>query len=373
MEDSLVAGAADAPMSEPLERGLSAQYGAGASKYLAAEMDEWKQCNVAARQAIRNNVEDALVPLRRAIELRPDWPKGYENLCGALLCCGELTAARREACTVLTEGLERCEGLPGVERLQTKLEEVSKELQERDYNRSLRAAGFALQNLTQEGPMLWLHWDEDIEIMKDGDKINVSATGVAQADVDAFVAQYTQEHPDGAAFGLALLAFVTAERRPTPGVMHTLNHEELASLPKYLREAATELISPAAIGCNASRALTIYTWGKDVIPNERGPVGAEDTQRIFDAKELSARKFGKMGQNQLSNRTGLHPEVQVVFCEYSGTPAWIRDTCACIEREDLTIVSVICAHGQHRSVAAAEIMKMLYYPNANVVHMTMHG
>ena len=43
-----------------------------------------------------------------------------------------------------------------------------------------------------------------------------------------------------------------------------------------------------------------------------------------------------------------------------------------IERDDLYAVSINCTKGRHRSVAAAEILRKVFYKEAKVEHLTIH-
>jgi len=42
-----------------------------------------------------------------------------------------------------------------------------------------------------------------------------------------------------------------------------------------------------------------------------------------------------------------------------------------IEENDLRIVSFNCSKGRHRSVAAAELLKKLVYPNSEIIHLEL--
>ena len=42
-----------------------------------------------------------------------------------------------------------------------------------------------------------------------------------------------------------------------------------------------------------------------------------------------------------------------------------------IEEEDLHCISVNCAKGRHRSVSLAMLLKLVYYPQAKVTHLTI--
>ena len=58
-------------------------------------------------------------------------------------------------------------------------------------------------------------------------------------------------------------------------------------------------------------------------------------------------------------RNRIHVETSV-FCH------------AQVEHSDLKCISINCTKRRHRSVAAAEILKKTYYPNATVKHLTIY-
>lgn len=235
---------------------------------------------------------------------------------------------------------------------------------------SLRDAGFA-----ENGPSCWVHHTEDVEVTRLESVLGVEvlsyASGVEQDVMEQFVSdRQSEEH-----FGRLLLTCVASLRQPmsAAAVPATLSSNELLQLPRELRASADSLPAASAAGASAGRTLTIYTWGVRVIPEGRLPKGAESSQETFTCVELSARKYGEMPQEKIRKTNGMDVRVQSVLAAYPATPTWLEKTIAKIEKGDLCCVSVVCHHGQHRSVAMAEIMKMLYYPMATVKHLTMHG
>eukprot|EP00443_Scrippsiella_acuminata_P074121 CAMPEP_0115538794 /NCGR_PEP_ID=MMETSP0271-20121206/89064_1 /TAXON_ID=71861 /ORGANISM="Scrippsiella trochoidea, Strain CCMP3099" /LENGTH=66 /DNA_ID=CAMNT_0002971705 /DNA_START=74 /DNA_END=270 /DNA_ORIENTATION=- len=61
---------------------------------------------------------------------------------------------------------------------------------------------------------------------------------------------------------------------------------------------------------------------------------------------------------------GLSDEVQSNVASCGLFPRWISMVCAKVEGSDLHAISINCTKGRHRSVAAAEILKKLYYTQA---------
>ena len=130
---------------------------------------------------------------------------------------------------------------------------------------------------------------------------------------------------------------------------------ESARVPRHI--AAAGLPSAHEIGANPSRAVRIYTWGLRVIKEGQLPAGAEDSQHTYDASVLTARKHGVTGRSQLAHMNGLDPTLQAILMEDDLFLAWLRGLITNVEAKGHRAISVVCAHGQHRSVAAAEILK----------------
>mmetsp|Transcript_15767 Transcript_15767/g.37588 ORF Transcript_15767/g.37588 Transcript_15767/m.37588 type:complete len:122 (-) Transcript_15767:23-388(-) len=111
-----------------------------------------------------------------------------------------------------------------------------------------------------------------------------------------------------------------------------------------------------------SRKLLVYTYGKSVMKTP--PKGS---QRHFNACVLNGKGAGL----DLKKMRGTDPELQHVVGRCRMFPEFIRMVVELIEREDLQCVSVYCSKGRHRSVAAAEILRRMYYPEATVQHLTI--
>jgi rhodanese-related sulfurtransferase len=109
------------------------------------------------------------------------------------------------------------------------------------------------------------------------------------------------------------------------------------------------------------------------IPAGQLPHGASGVEQVFDAAVLTARKHGVTGRAQLAQINGLDPTLQQVLCADYIFPSWLRALVAEVEASDRRVIGVVCSHGQHRSVACAELLKQLFYPHALVKHLTMHN
>lgn len=145
--------------------------------------------------------------------------------------------------------------------------------------------------------------------------------------------------------------------QPEPGFVNekdTLNSEDLDY--DYLKSLLTEEYNP-------KRELMIYTWGKRLKKNK-----PQQSQCNFNASILN----GRAGGIDLKNNNGLYLPIQKVVSRCSAFEKWISMTIKKIESNDLKIISINCAKGRHRSVAAAEILRKVYYPSAKVIHLTIY-
>jgi len=122
----------------------------------------------------------------------------------------------------------------------------------------------------------------------------------------------------------------------------------------YLNPALKALADP-------NRELKISTWGRALMKN--APAGAVN----FNAAVLSGRGHGVNTRKM----NGLCLEVQTAVSKCSLFPTWMELVIRKIERDDLCHIAVNCTKGRHRSVAAAELLKMLYYKRADVHHLTI--
>jgi len=112
---------------------------------------------------------------------------------------------------------------------------------------------------------------------------------------------------------------------------------------------------------NPNRELKISTWGRALMKN--APTGAVN----FNAAVLSGRGHGV----NTKKMNGLCLEVQTAVSKCSLFPTWMELVIRKIERDDLCHIAVNCTKGRHRSVAAAELLKRLYYKRADVHHLTI--
>lgn len=112
----------------------------------------------------------------------------------------------------------------------------------------------------------------------------------------------------------------------------------------------------------SGRKLLIYTWGKRL--KKRKPY---QSQRNFNASVLNGRAKGI----DLRKNNGLNIRIQQVVSKCTSFRTWIRFLVEKIETDNLHTISINCAKGRHRSVAAAEILKKVFYLQSKVIHLTI--
>lgn len=112
---------------------------------------------------------------------------------------------------------------------------------------------------------------------------------------------------------------------------------------------------------NPERELRVSTWGRALMKGP--PIGAVN----FNASVLSGRGHGVNTRKM----NGLWIEIQSQVSKCSMFPMWIELVIRKIEKEDIHHISINCTKGRHRSVAAAELLKKLYYKRADIHHLTI--
>lgn len=122
------------------------------------------------------------------------------------------------------------------------------------------------------------------------------------------------------------------------------------------------LPTAAELNVTADRPLHILTWGRALMKT-----APHTSQHTFNAAVLN----GRGGGVDLKKFNGLSEGVQHNVARCSLFPEWLRLVCSAIEKNNYTCVSIVCTKGRHRSVAAAEILQRLYYPEAIINHLTI--
>jgi len=113
---------------------------------------------------------------------------------------------------------------------------------------------------------------------------------------------------------------------------------------------------------DANRKIAIYTWGRALL--KAAPPQAEVN---FNAAVLNGRGRGI----NLKKNNGLSIEIQSQVSKCSLFPVWMEMVIGKVEKENLHAISINCTKGRHRSVAAAELLKKLFYRNAVIHHVTI--
>eukprot|EP00438_Fugacium_kawagutii_P016519 Skav222457 [mRNA] locus=scaffold3319:151576:152598:+ [translate_table: standard] len=211
---------------------------------------------------------------------------------------------------------------------------------------SLLAAGF-----TQWSPQLFAESDRGVTVEL-SEVLSITVDGVDTEDLMDWASMQLTADPGN--FGARLLEWVTAQRSPEPGFLE--DEEEGTKGPDFLP-------SPEELGVRRDRLLLVYTWGKALRKAAPG-----DSEHNFNAGILN----GRGGGADLKSMNGLWDEVQSNVASCGLFPRWISMVCAKVEHSDLRCISINCTKGRHRSVAAAEILKKTYYPNATVKHLTIY-
>ena len=112
---------------------------------------------------------------------------------------------------------------------------------------------------------------------------------------------------------------------------------------------------------NKERALLIYTYGTRYVFKD-----PDDVERCFNAAELRGQR-----NNMLTKLRGTDPVLMQTVRVIPEFPSFIKGVVRDIEKNDLHCVSIICRGGHHRSVAAAEWLRLLY-PKVEIEHMTIN-
>jgi len=121
-----------------------------------------------------------------------------------------------------------------------------------------------------------------------------------------------------------------------------------------------EITIPKAI--NNDRELLINSWGKAF--RERAPAGS---QANFNASVLHGRRKGI----NLKKYNGTSEIVQKSVATSSNFVQFIENILNKVEKENLSVISVNCRKGRHRSVTVCEVLKAYFYPNANIHHIEL--
>lgn len=188
--------------------------------------------------------------------------------------------------------------------------------------------------------------------------VKVDASDVDENDLKDFVSEILQMERYEF-FATDIIEWVEMKRQEDeecPGFIltETPEYEEHTHLEgEYLKSLVEH---------DENRHLTIYTWGNKLMKAK-----PQNSQKNFNASILNGRGRGI----DLRIMNGLSDEIQKVISRCNRFDDWIAMCIRNIEDNNLHSISVNCSKGRHRSVAAAEIMKKIYYHDADIVHLTI--
>eukprot|EP00747_Dinoflagellata_sp_TGD_P179876 gnl/TRDRNA2_/TRDRNA2_31426_c0_seq2.p1 gnl/TRDRNA2_/TRDRNA2_31426_c0~~gnl/TRDRNA2_/TRDRNA2_31426_c0_seq2.p1 ORF type:complete len:378 (-),score=47.59 gnl/TRDRNA2_/TRDRNA2_31426_c0_seq2:23-1156(-) len=195
--------------------------------------------------------------------------------------------------------------------------------------------------------------------------VSVKVDGIADDVLNMWVANALQPLLIDS-FGQDLVDWSASQLR-SRGLTFDRSH-----LPRHLRdiafgEAGDGLPHPADVKANETRPLKIYTWGQDHCSLDKTtglPLGAQDSEAKYCVEQIQVRG----GDADTKTMTGKDPPLQRNACKDALFHQVVRQIVHDVESRDLLIISVFCSAGHHRSVAAAELLKTIYYPNAVLDH-----
>jgi len=213
---------------------------------------------------------------------------------------------------------------------------------------SLTAAGFEAH-----GGSVFGHARQGITV-EVGAELSITVDGIESEDLSDWAT--AQLEADAQAFGERLVQWVIAQRSEEPGFTEEDAGEDNGGGLQHLP-------SKAEVGATDTRELLVYTWGKAL--RKSAP---PDSEHNFNAGILN----GRGGGADLRTMNGLSDEVQSNVASCGLFPRWISMVCAKVEHSNCKVISINCTKGRHRSVAAAEILKKQYYPNAQLKHLTIY-
>lgn len=201
---------------------------------------------------------------------------------------------------------------------------------------------------------VFTHSDRGVTVEILASQLTITVDGIDAEDLMDWAT--IQIDADAGRFGVRLLDWVQAQRSPEPGFLDGDDDD-------FEAPGLECLPSPSSLAVKTDRTLHIYTWGKAL---RKAP--PPDSQFNFNAGVLN----GRGGGADLRTMNGLSEEVQNNILSCGLFPRWIEMVISKIEGAGLHTVSINCTKGRHRSVAAAELLRKVYYPGATMKHLTIY-
>jgi len=225
----------------------------------------------------------------------------------------------------------------------------------REVGSSFTEAGFRHCSAVSDALQIYVHSDKGVtvELL---DELQITVDGIDAEDLEDWANM--QLTADAGKFGARLLEWATAQRSAEPGFLDEDDEDGERTGLEFLP-------SSEELGVQRSRPLVIYTWGKAL-----RKCAPPESQFNFNASILN----GRGGGADLRTQNGTSEEVQRNVASCGLFPRWLEMVCNKVEKSmpPLHAISMNCTKGRHRSVAAAEILKKFYYPNATLHHVTIH-
>ena len=107
--------------------------------------------------------------------------------------------------------------------------------------------------------------------------------------------------------------------------------------------------------------LTIYTYG--LSNHETSPI---ETQKNFDASKLN------IDIDDFKDTTGMDIDLMELIKNTPRFVSFISKIALTVKKDKLKVISINCLYGRHRSVAAANILKDVFFPRAKVIHLEIN-
>jgi len=237
---------------------------------------------------------------------------------------------------------------------------------------SLRRAGF------QRCGMSIAHMEKGITIepnVRDFKvPVHIVVDGIDAEDLRDWAEIQISEDPDN--FGVRLIEWAAAQRSAYSGFILSDDIEDMSEtgLEKLeedrrvvIEEVAKRLVVTVATletRLKARKPMLFRSWGREC--SKSAPAGAEAN---FNACVLNA----KGGEADASRMNGTYEEMQRKLIKGPLFLGWMVRAVLSIESSTvehpcgLHNISINCAHGRHRSVSAAEVLRKWFYPQAEHV------
>jgi len=211
--------------------------------------------------------------------------------------------------------------------------------------------------------------EEDFEV-----PVEIVVDGIDAEDLHDWAELQINEDIDN--FAIRLIEWATAQRSSHSGFVPSDDLEDaidngLEKLQEsrliVMEEVAKRLqipVSTLATRLKARKPLLIRSWGREC--SKSAPAGSEAN---FNACVLNA----KGGEADASRMNGTYEEMQRKVIKGPLFLGWMVRAVVSIESSTaahpfgLHNISINCAHGRHRSVSAAEVLRKWFYPQAEHV------